>query len=134
MNVESSTNASREIFGEPDHLPTPDNMGTLTLINKDINNDDMIHLAVGTGGSYITRNRLQKSLEQMIQDMTAYYVATYRPPIKEYDGKFRSIGVKSLRAGLKIRSETDYLALPPRTGADSAPQPFELPLLKILSQ
>jgi len=66
--------------------------------------------------------------------MTTYYVASYVPPIKEYDGKFRPIAVKPLRGGLKVRSRSGYLALPPQTGSDAAPQPFELPLLKILGE
>ncbi len=108
--------------------------GYLQHIETTISNDDMKSLAVGTGGSYITQNRLQRSLDQMIQDMTTYYEASYVPPIKEYDGKFRPIAVKPLRRGLKIRSQSGYLALPPRTGSDAAPQPFELPLLKILGE
>jgi VWFA-related protein len=106
--------------------------GYLQHIETKNDTDDMRSLAVGTGGSYITRDRLQKSLDQMIQDMTTYYVASYVPPIKEYDGKFRPIAVKSLRGGLRIRSQSGYFALPPQTGSDAAPQPFELPLLKIL--
>jgi VWFA-related protein len=108
--------------------------GYLQLIENEMNNDDMKSLAFGTGGSYITRNRLQKSLEEMLQDLTTYYVASYVPPIKEYDGKFRPIAVKPLRAGLKVRSRSGYLALPPQTGSDTAPQPFELPLMKILEE
>jgi VWFA-related protein len=103
-------------------------------VNPGIYEGDMRHLAEGTGGSYITQDRLQKSLAQMIQDMTTYYVASYRPPIKEFNGQFRSIGVKALRSGIKIRSETGYLALPPPAIAGNSQQPFELPLLKILSQ
>jgi VWFA-related protein len=108
--------------------------GYAQLIETERNNDDMRSLAVGTGGSYITRDRLQKSLDQMIEDMTTYYVASYVPPIKDYDGKFRPITVKPLRGGLKIRSQSGYLALPPQTGSDAPPQPFELPLLKILGE
>ena len=110
------------------------NLGNLALIDKEAHNDDLQRLAEGTGGSYITRLHFQKSLEQMLQDMTTYYVASYLPQIKEYDGKFRPVTVKPLRAGIKIRTETGYLALPPRSGSDTAPQPFELPLLKILGE
>ena len=102
--------------------------------DNSMNDNEMQSLAVGTGGSYITHDRLQKSLEQMLQDMTTYYVASYVPPIKEFDGKFRPIVVKPLRGGLKIRSQSGYLALPPQTGSDAPPQPFELPLLKILGE
>ncbi|MGA2339037.1 MAG: VWA domain-containing protein [Terracidiphilus sp.] len=108
--------------------------GYMQLVQSDINNDDLKSLAVETGGSYIPYDHLQKSLAQILQDMTTYYVATYVPPIKEYDGKFRPIAIKPLRARLRIRSQSGYLALPPRSGSDAAPQPYELPLLKILSQ
>ena len=94
----------------------------------------MKSLAVETGGSYISYDQLRKSLAQILQDMTTYYVATYVPPIKEYDGKFRPIAIKPLRAKLRIRTQSGYLALPPQSGGDAAPQPFELPLLRILGQ
>jgi hypothetical protein len=70
----------------------------------------------------------------MIQDMESYYEATYLPPNTEYDGKFHSIAVKSLREGLEIRSRTGYLALPPETVPGTSAQTFELPLLKILGE
>ncbi|MGO8935208.1 MAG: VWA domain-containing protein [Terracidiphilus sp.] len=108
--------------------------GYMQLVQSDRNNDDMKALAGETGGSYIPYDQLRKSLAQMLQDMTTYYVATYVPPIKEYDGKFRSIAIKPLRAKLKIRTQSGYLALPPQSGGDAAPQPFELPLLRILGQ
>jgi VWFA-related protein len=98
------------------------------------NNADLQHLAEGTGGRYVTNNRIDESLKRMIQDMTTYYEASYRFPIKEYDGKFHSVAVKSLRHGLKIRYQTGYLAMPPQAVAGDIPQPFELPLLKILME
>jgi VWFA-related protein len=108
--------------------------GYMQLLQSDRNNDDMKFLAGETGGSYIPYDHLRKSLAQILQDMTTYYVATYVPPIKEYDGKFRPIAIKPLRARLRIRSQSGYFALPPQSGGDAAPQPFELPLLKILGQ
>jgi VWFA-related protein len=91
------------------------------------------HLAEGTGGSYIVaEDDLSKPAKQVIQDMTTYYEASYLPSIAEYDGKFRSIAVKPLRTGISIRSQAGYLALPARAGVSL--QPFELPLLKILSE
>jgi VWFA-related protein len=110
-----------------------DNGGTLAHVDAETN-DDLRGLAEGTGGSYITEDRLQESLKRMIQDMTTYYEASYLPPIKEYDGKFHSIAVKSLRPGIKMRYQTGYLALPPRAVAGDSPQPFELPLKKILNE
>lgn len=95
---------------------------------------DLQRLAEQTGGSYISGDRLWKSVEQLIGDMTTYYEASYLPRIKEYDGRFRTVVVKPLRAGLKIRTQTGYLALPPRAEDGSRSQPFELPLLKLLKQ
>lgn len=108
--------------------------GGLEVVADDAKNEDMGHLAEETGGSYITGLGLHKSLEQLVEDMTTYYEASYLPQIKEYDGRFRPVVVKPLRAGLKIRTQTGYLALPPRAEDGSRPQPFELPLLKLLKQ
>jgi VWFA-related protein len=102
--------------------------------DKESNNNDMQQLAEGTGGGYITGNGMQRSLEEMIQDLTTYYEASYPSPPTEFDGKFHPIAVKPLRAGLTIRTQTGYFVLPPRAVGDAAPKPFELPLLKILSE
>jgi VWFA-related protein len=106
----------------------------LDPVDLDTNNDDLLHLAEGTGGSYITANGLRRSLEGIIRDLTTYYEASYYPPVKDYDGKFHAIAAKPLRAGLRVRTQTGYFALPPRAAGDAAPEPFELPLMKILSK
>ncbi len=95
---------------------------------------DMAHLSEQTGGSYISGDRLGKSVAQLVGDMTTYYEASYLPATREFDGRFRPVAVKPLRAGLKIRTQTGYLALPPRAEDGSRSQPFELPLLKMLKQ
>jgi VWFA-related protein len=110
------------------------NLGNSDKFDNEINPDDIKHLATGTGGSYLDHNHLQKALIQILQDMTTYYVVTYNPQIKDYDGKFRPVAVKSLRSGIKIRTQSGYSAVPPQSGAEAKPQPFELPLLKILTQ
>ncbi len=66
----------------------------------------------------------------MVEDLTTYYQATYVPPIKEYDGSFRTIGVKPLRAGLRVQSKSGYYAVAP--GAEAGTRPFEVPLMKVL--
>ncbi|HEY6848506.1 MAG TPA: VWA domain-containing protein [Terracidiphilus sp.] len=101
--------------------------------NPSLKQSDLRRLAEDTGGSYGSEKDIRNSTKQMIQDMTAYYEAIYPSPLKEYDGKFRPVVVKPLRRGLKIRSRTGYISEPPGAGDGAAPQPFELPLLKILS-
>jgi VWFA-related protein len=93
----------------------------------------LAELAGSTGGAYIVpTDSLKKPLQQLFEDMTTYYEASYVPPIKEYDGKFRPVAVKPVRSGLKIRSRAGYFALPP--GSGSGMKPFEAPLMKLLSE
>ena len=93
----------------------------------------MAHLAEDTGGAYITASdRLKKPLQQLIEDMTTYYEASYIPPIQQYDGKFRPVAVQPVRKGLKIHSRAGYFAVPPDAG--SSIRPFEAPLLKLLTE
>ena len=97
-------------------------------------NADLQHLALATGGTYINGDSQRKSLQQLIGDMTSYYEASFVPRMNGYDGKFHPLAVTSTRSGLKIRTQSGYLALPPPAADGSRPQAFELPLLKYLSQ
>ena len=92
----------------------------------------MADLSKATGGLYIdAQNSTKKPLQQMVQDLSTFYQASYVPPFKEYDGKFRAISVKPLRAGLNIQTKSGYFAL---EGGDAAEaQAFEGPLLKSLT-
>jgi VWFA-related protein len=93
----------------------------------------MVGLAKTAGGGYIDAlNNIRAPLEEMARDLTTYYQASYVPPFKDYDGKFRAIAVKPLRAGLNVETRTGYYALAP--GADAGIRPFELPLLKLLGE
>jgi len=93
----------------------------------------LLGLAGNTGGAYImATDNLKKPLQQMIDDMTTYYEASYVPPAQEYDGRFRPVTVQPVRKGLKIRSRPGYLALPPNPSAGV--RPFEIPLMKVLAE
>jgi len=90
-------------------------------------------VAHDTGGLYIdAQENLKKPLQQMLEDMTTYYQASYVPPIKEYDGQFHTIAIKPLRPKAEIHTRTGYFALPPDVEADI--RPFEVPLLKLFEQ
>ena len=92
----------------------------------------MADMARGTGGAYVdVQNNPGKPLRQMLQDMTTYYQASYIPPFKEYDGSYRAIAVKPLRAGLDIKTKAGYLAIAP--SEEGGIRPFEAPLLKLLN-
>jgi VWFA-related protein len=93
----------------------------------------MADLSKDTGGAYIDAQlSVRGPLQQMVQDLSTYYEASYIPPAQEYDGKFRTIGIKPLRAGLRIQAKTGYFAVPP--GAAAGIRAFETPLLKALGQ
>ncbi len=93
----------------------------------------MADIATGTGGLYIdAQDNVKRPLEQMLQDMTTFYQASYIPPIQDYDGSFRTIAVKPVNARLDIKTKTGYFALAP--GAEAGIRPFEVPLLKLFNQ
>jgi len=93
----------------------------------------MSDLSKDTGGVYIDAQlNVKGPLNQMVQDMSTYYEASYIPPPQNYDGKFRTIEIKPLQAGLKVQAKTGYFSLPP--GSASGIRPFEAPLLKSLEQ
>jgi VWFA-related protein len=93
----------------------------------------MSDLSKDTGGLYIDAQVSVKGpLNQMVQDLSTYYEASYVPPAQEYDGKFRAIDVKPLRTGVNIQAKTGYFALPP--GSAGGVRPFEAPLLKSLAE
>ena len=89
-------------------------------------------MARQTGGAYIdAQENVKKPLQQLVDDMTTYYVATYVPPIQEYDGAFRRIEIRPVRKNLMVKAKTGYFAVAP--GSDSGIRPFELPLIKLLA-
>jgi VWFA-related protein len=93
----------------------------------------LAELAGNTGGAYIVASdNLKKLLQQLVEDTTTYYEASYVPPIQEFDGKYRPVAVRPVRAGIKVRSRAGYFALPP--GPGSGMRPFEAPLMKLLSE
>lgn len=93
----------------------------------------MADLAVKTGGIYIDAQvNVKRPLNQMLEDMTTYYAASYAPPIKSYDGSFHSIVVTPLRKDVHVKAKSGYYALAP--GADGSVRPFEVPLLKSLTE
>ncbi len=93
----------------------------------------MADLAQDTGGGYIdAQENISKPVKQMVEDLSTYYQATYLPPIKEYDGSFRTIAVKPLRTNLRVQSKTGYYAVAP--GVEGGVRPFEVPLVKLLKE
>jgi VWFA-related protein len=93
----------------------------------------LAEMAKDTGGGYVdAQDNVKKPLQQLVEDMTTYYQASYVPPIQDYDGSFRTIDARAVRAGINIKTKTGYFAVAP--GAEGGIRPFEAPLLKILGE
>ncbi|MFC5862748.1 VWA domain-containing protein [Acidicapsa dinghuensis] len=106
---------------------------TMEVVDDAPIDTDLKRMAEATGGIYLNGDNL-KSMRQLTGDMSTYYEASFLPRSEEYDGKLHPLVVTPLRKGLKIRTQTAYLALPPPSADGSSLQPFELPLLKQLKE
>jgi VWFA-related protein len=107
-------------------------LSRLQMDGTSAHEDPLTAIAENTGGLYVAPGQgLKKPLEQLLEDMTNYYEASYVPPLEEYNGRFRSVVVKCSRTDSLIRSRTGYFALPP--DSESGVRPFETPLLKLLA-
>jgi VWFA-related protein len=90
------------------------------------------HVAKDTGGLAIEdSNDLGARLAAVVQELGQYYEMAYTPPNPAQDGRFRRIGVKVLRPGVRVRTRSGYYAT-----AASTPMltTFELPLMAALAQ
>jgi VWFA-related protein len=91
----------------------------------------MVDLSEISGGLYLdVGNGFKKGLQQMGEDLTTYYEATYTPPRHDSDGSYRTISIHPLRENLRVQSKAGYFAVAP--GAEQGLRPFEAPLLKLL--
>jgi VWFA-related protein len=73
--------------------------------------DAMRQLALNTDGMPVmTSAALDGAVSRINSDMTAYDIVTYRSTNNRLDGKFRSVTVRSLRAGVVIRTRRGYRA------------------------
>ena len=90
-------------------------------------------LSEATGGFLIgSTNDLRKPFQRIIDEVETHYEVIYHPSSSKYDGRLRSIEVKSGRQELNIQSRTGYFALPVLgTSPDLAP--YELAGLAAMS-
>ena len=90
-------------------------------------------LAESTGGFLIgDSNDLRVPLRHVNEEISSYYEVSFNPGIQNYDGSFRKLAVNANRKDLVIHARNGYFALPPEARATGM-QPFEVPLLQILS-
>jgi len=70
-------------------------------------------LSEGTGGFLIgSTNDLRKSFQRLLDEVDTHYEVIYHPTSEKYDGRLRSIDLKTSRGDLNLESRTGYFALP----------------------
>ncbi len=70
-------------------------------------------LSEGTGGFLIgSTNDLRKSFQRVLDEVDTHYEVIYHPTSDKYDGRLRSIDLKTSRGDLNLQSRTGYFALP----------------------
>jgi VWFA-related protein len=89
----------------------------------------MNDMAERTGGkAFIGTNDLAGSMRSSVDDGSTYYTLEYYPDNKKWDGQFRTIQLKSTRAGVKLRYRQGYYALDPEkvnaTNSDAVAESF----------
>src|SRR5207248_8669742 len=91
-------------------------------------------LAESTGRFLIgDSNDLRVPLRHVNEEIGSYYELSFNPGIRNYDGSFHKLTATANRKDLVIHSRTGYFALPPEARAGGL-EPFELPLLKTISE
>ncbi|HEV2277672.1 MAG TPA: VWA domain-containing protein [Acidobacteriaceae bacterium] len=114
-------------------LGAAQNMTNLEFDSMETVKSPLIKLSSATGGIYLRAGAsTRRPLQELHDDLTSYYEASYVPNIKEYNGAFHPIAVRTERKGIVVRTRAGYFALPPDNG--SGLRPFEVPLLSILTQ
>jgi VWFA-related protein len=90
-------------------------------------------LADQTGGAYITEtNDLKARLQKVDEDLHTYYLLSYSPKNRNYDGSYRKIEVKVRRPGAVVQSRKGYFAI---NGAYASPVlSYEVPALALLGR
>jgi len=90
-------------IGAADHVATQQNLRDM---------------ADRTGGrAFYNRNDLDVGIRSSIDDGSTYYTLAYYPENKTWDGRFRTIAVKTTRPGVTLRYRFGYYALNPEIGA-----------------
>jgi VWFA-related protein len=131
--IQGTPSAQGPVWGQSQDIQMMTDFTRQKVDNPFAPKSPLADLATGTGGGYIDpEDNLKKILAQMHQDLTTYYQLTYAAPVQDYDGKYRAISVRPLRAGLSIRHKEGYFSVP--QGDEGVIQPFEAPLLKMLEE
>jgi VWFA-related protein len=87
--------------------------------------DSLRVVADETGGfAVLNQNDFRDGFSRILEDNSSYYVLGYYPTNEKLDGRFRTVQVKVLKPGLKVRTRRGYVApLPAKKAAPSLGNP-----------
>ena len=93
----------------------------------------LARLSADTGGFLVEEsNNLAKAFQRIDEDNRFHYLLTYSPTNSVFDGKFRTIEVKTGRSGTQVFARKGYRAVRAHTPIDSGG--FEVPAIALLDR
>jgi VWFA-related protein len=93
----------------------------------------LARLANDTGGFLVEEsNNLATAFKRIDEDNQFHYTLSYTPTNSEFDGKFRSIEVKTPRSGVQLFARKGYRAVRQLPGSQTAD--YEVPALAMLAR
>src|SRR5262245_25561060 len=114
----------------PEQIKAMDNAESSILKNAQ---ENLASLAESTGGFLVANtNDLRSPMRRVAAELSSYYEISYVPQVREYDGKFRALTVKTSRQDLVLQTRSGYFALPPNESGGPKLLGFEAPLLAAL--
>jgi VWFA-related protein len=94
---------------------------------------NLASLAESTGGFLVANtNDVRTPMKRVAAELSSYYEVSYTPSMKEYDGRFREIQVRTSRADVVLQTRSGYFALPPNESGGPHIASFEMPMLAAL--
>jgi VWFA-related protein len=114
----------------PEQIKAMDNAESSILKNAQ---ENLASLAESTGGFLVANtNDLRSPMRRVAAELSSYYEISYVPQVREYDGKFRALTVKTSRQDLFLQTRSGYFALPPNENGGQKLLGFEASLLAAL--
>ena len=104
-------------------FPADGSISSTQLIEEmRIEHDSLRAVADETGGfAILNQNDFRTGFSRILSENSSYYVLGYYPTNDKRDGRFRSVQVKVLKPGLRVRARRGYVAPVPKKETSNKP-------------